>query len=447
MLRWLGVTSGVVALSLIVTGIRFVEGAADSQVESLLLEELDEVRAYFAFRELDATTFMGAAHELSSLHPGSRVAWRVWEPEGEGLLGEFGDSSSLRPGAPATSPLDRTVSVTGGFRWRSTRLESGEVVGLMLDTSPYRVLVDQYVLAAAVIVLVGTTSLFAVGHAFSSRVSTLLTRVASRAREVHESEGSAKLPAEDLPDEIAEISEALEELLFKIRSETQASRILIAGMAHELRAPIQNLIGETEVTLLNERSAERYQHVLSSHLEELRHLGDAVHNLVALCSAPKAADATESEWFNLFRESKYRLEREVNRAERSDVSISFSTTGEPSIRGDREAILSAIRNLACNALDWTPPGGEVELDFEGHQDHLTIVVSDSGPGVPEPDREKVFEPFFRGPAAEGKRVGYGLGLALTHSAVVAQGGTIEVGESELGGARFHVHLPRERTAG
>lgn len=444
MLRWLGVTSGLVALSLAVTGIWFVDGAANRQVEALLQEELDEVRGAFAYRELDATTFLSASHELSALHPGSRFAWRVWAADGETLIGEFGESESLRPTAPAASPLDSTIAVDGGFRWRSIRLASGEIVGMMLDSAPHQVLVDRYILVAVLIVMMGFAGLFAVGHAFSTRVSRLLSRVALRAREVQASAGSMQLAVDDLPEEIADVTEALEEMLRNIRSETEASRILIAGMAHELRAPIQNLVGETEVTLLNERSVERYREVLGSHLDELRHLGDAVHNLVALCSAKKAAEASKSEWFNLFREARYRLAREVNRAERSGVALHFRTSGDPSIRGDREAILSAMRNLACNALDWTPRDGRIEFEFRGEADEITIVVEDSGPGVPEEDRRRIFEPFYRGPAAEGKRIGYGLGLALTHTALEAQGGSIEVGPSELGGARFHVRLPRVR---
>jgi signal transduction histidine kinase len=444
MLRWLGVTSGFVALTLSLTGIGFVDSAANRQVAALLVEELDEVRVSFAHRRLDATSFLSLSHELSTIHPGSNFAWRVWAPDGESLIGEFGEGRSLRRGAPAVSPLERTVAVAGRYRWRSTRLSSGEIVGLILDARPHRVFVDRYILVAIAIVVMGFGGIFLVGQAFSTKVSRLLSRIALRARQAQASGGSVVLTLDDLPEEIVEVAEALEEMLHNIRSETEASRILIAGMAHELRAPIQNLIGETEVTLLTERPAQRYRSVLASHLDELRYLGDAVHNLVALCSARQAAEAKETEWFNLFREARYRLEREVNRAERCGVEMVFRMSGDPSVRGDREAILSAIRNLASNALDWTPRDGRIEIDFCGTADSLTITVDDSGPGVPEEARQKIFEAFYRGPAAEGKRIGYGLGLALTQAAMEAQGGTIAVGDSPLGGARFCATLPRGR---
>jgi signal transduction histidine kinase len=88
----------------------------------------------------------------------------------------------------------------------------------------------------------------------------------------------------------------------------------------------------------------------------------------------------------------------------------------------------------------------VNVDLEGAANEVVITVDDAGPGVPVELREKIFEPFYRGPAARGGRIGYGLGLALARSAVDAQGGRIEVGTSPAGGARFRVVLPRQGRA-
>ncbi|MFT7487377.1 MAG: signal transduction histidine kinase [Candidatus Paceibacteria bacterium] len=444
MLRWLGLTSGLVAVSLFATGIWFVESSADRQVDAFLSKEMDKIRAAFAFQEVDGTAFLAVADELSRLHQSSRFAWRVWAPGGEHLIGEFGVPESLQHGAPAASPLDNSIAASDGYVWRSTQLDSGVIIGLMLDQAPHRTFVDQYVRITALTMAMGFLCIFLVGQAFSTRVSQLLARIAARLREVQASSDRIDLQVDDLPTEISEVAEALEGMLLKIREETKASRVLIAGMAHELRAPIQNLIGETEVTLIAERSGERYRDVLLSHLEELRYLGDGVHNLVSLCSAKKSADAKQSESFDLYKEVRFRLEREVRRAERIPVELVFESGGDLSLHGDREALLTAMRNLACNALDWVPQGGRVEIIFRPDTEKIQVLVNDNGPGVPEEMRERIFEPFFRAPSAEGKRSGYGLGLALAHSAVLAQGGSIEVGTSDLGGASFKINLPRER---
>jgi len=444
LLRWLGLTTGAGALTLSLVGAWFVVSAADRQADALLQEELDEVRASFGARELDIESFVEVTHMLSDMHPASRFAWRAWDPAGRELGDGFGELGILRPGVPAREPLDRTVEVEGGFRWRATRLEGGQVVGLLLDERPHRVLVDQYVVAAVVFAVLSLACVFLVGQTFSSRVARLLARIASRAREVHAGAGTMALSGADLPVELRDVVQALEEMLVNIRSETEASRVMIAGMAHELRAPIQNLVGEAEVALMGEQEPEAYREALASQLEELRRMGDAVHNLVALCSARRAAEAERTEDFDLERELRFRLERELRRAEREGFELSFEARGDLRLRGDREALLTAVRNLVFNALDWSPEGGRVELSLDGTGAAVEVRVDDEGPGIPVEARSRLFEPFERGAAAAGRRVGYGLGLALARSAVETQGGEIRVTESPSGGARLELTLPRAR---
>ncbi len=108
----------------------------------------------------------------------------------------------------------------------------------------------------------------------------------------------------------------------------------------------------------------------------------------------------------------------------------------------REGPLRAMRNLTANAIEWSEPGSQVDVHVLGENGLVTVIVDDAGPGVPEDLRERIFEAFFRGPQAKGRRIGYGLGLAIVRAAVDSQGGTVEVGRSPLGGARFRMRLPR-----
>jgi signal transduction histidine kinase len=105
-------------------------------------------------------------------------------------------------------------------------------------------------------------------------------------------------------------------------------------------------------------------------------------------------------------------------------------------------LLRALRNLAGNAIEWSPPGSRVQVQLEGKNGEVIVTVDDQGPGVPPELRTKIFEPFFTGPQQKGRRVGYGLGLAIVRAAAVEQGGTIEVGTSDAGGARFRLVLPK-----
>ena len=446
-LQWLVLTSAGLALALSAAGVWFVSQAADRSVDALLHEELDEVKAAFSLVEPTETQLDTAleqiTQEMRESHPSATFAWRLWLPTGE-VAGEFGALEALEPRSPARSPLDESVEAGGGFRWRSTELSSGHVLGLTLDESPHFGLVRQFGSVSLIFLLVGFAGIFLVGLSFTNRVSRMLSKIASEARKAGGDEG-LELSRAELPEELSDVVDALDESLRAIRAETQASRVLIAGMAHELRAPLQNLIGETEVTLLSERDPVRYQEVLASHLDELRDLAEAVQNLVSLCSAKRAAAAEVLEEFELERELGFRLNRERQRSEREGISLAFHSTGDTTLRGDREALMTGLRNLVSNALDWTPPGGEIEVSCEGSGDAVDVYVRDSGPGISPEQVERIFEPFVRGESANGRRIGYGLGLALARSAAESQGGTIQVVEQDRPGASFRVHLPRARS--
>jgi len=142
-------------------------------------------------------------------------------------------------------------------------------------------------------------------------------------------------------------------------------------------------------------------------------------------------------------EAGFRLLREQAAAGKREVLLEVDSHGDVKIQGDKEGILRAMRNLVSNAIAWSPAREVVFVHMDGSQeDYIRISVDDAGPGVPESERTKIFEMLYRGPGASGKRVGYGLGLALAHQAISRQGGSIEVTDSPLGGARFAITLPR-----
>ncbi len=444
LLRWLALTAGVAALTLSVVGAWFVHDAASRELDSLLQEELDEVRIAFAYRDIDVVAFEEVAEELNSIHPGNRFAWRVWNPDGETLLGEFGTLGILLPEVPAIGRSDVTIRTDDGYRWRTTELRGGYVVGLVIDELPYLTLVHDYGYIAVILMIVGFGSIFFVGSVYTNYVSNLLERIATQARNVEQVGEGIEISREGLPDEMRQVVEALDQMLLNIQSETKNSRVLIAGLAHELRSPLQNLIGEAEVALFSDCSKEEYREVLASHLDEMRDLRDAVQNLVALCSAPRAAATERVEEFELIEEARIRLGRQIKRAEREGIDLSIHASAETPIHGDREALMTGLRNIVSNALDWTPSGGRIDLRFESDERQVIITVDDTGPGIPDELRPFIFDPFVRGQASEGKRIGYGLGLALARSAAKAQTGSIEALDSPSGGARFIMTLPLRR---
>jgi two-component system, OmpR family, sensor histidine kinase BaeS len=99
-----------------------------------------------------------------------------------------------------------------------------------------------------------------------------------------------------------------------------------------------------------------------------------------------------------------------------------------------------VKNVLINAVNYTPAGGSISIDCHRRADQLEVRISDTGPGVSERDRERIFEPGFRGSASAGTE-GSGYGLATVKRLVEAHGGTVTPGAAFAGGATFSIRLP------
>jgi signal transduction histidine kinase len=423
----------------------FLYQAVNGELDAIAEGQIKELRVRFQkFEQIpDQAEFDKIIWQLAHKYP-NQAAWRVWHVPTGKLWGTFGAKELLSDDLPAGSPMAATLRLPGWRRWRSEVLDKGLVVELVVDGAPQLSTLHRYEMFGWV--LVGTSLVLGLllGGFLFLRVSRLLRRVAESARAVRQPGETMTVDLGNAPDEIHDVVAALRQLLENIHSEAERSRVFYASMAHELRSPIQNLVGETEVALFAQRDAGTYRRVLESNLEELRDLGDAIDNLIAICSRPSDRDGRGGqEEFCLADEAEIRLQRERAHAERHGVALELTSRGDTRMCGDREGILRALRNLAANAIEWSEKGKEVHVRLEAGEREVTVTVDDAGPGVPVEMREQIFDPFYRGPAARGRRIGYGLGLAIVRSAVEGQGGRVEVGTSPEGGARFQLVLPKE----
>jgi signal transduction histidine kinase len=114
----------------------------------------------------------------------------------------------------------------------------------------------------------------------------------------------------------------------------------------------------------------------------------------------------------------------------------------PPVTGDAEGLGDLIGNLVGNAIRYTPGGGQVWFRAARSADRLVLEVADNGIGIPPADRDRIFDEFYRTPAArEHTRQGTGLGLAIVKAVVAQHSGTIAVAERAGGGTLFRVELP------
>ena len=413
------------------------------EISNLLEEELAEFETELArfspsehaVQTADLVAFVNA---FSERHPSFPLALELWD--GDHLVGEAGEQYLLDALDFDPEQLDQRVDVGNWTAWRAEDVHSG-VAAVIVDGRSRRQTLFFFGFGMSLLILVWGAAGFAVGLFLTRLIRNMMRGLGSSARSLLAGEPD-ELAVEELPDEVGPFVRELRLGIESLNQETDRFRLMAAGLAHELSAPIQNLVAEMEVALMKERDLAAYRLVLESNLDEMRDLGEAVHNLLLLCSERHAEQVGED--FDLAFELGLRLSGERRQALRKGVELALDFSGDLHFAADREAILRALRNLVANAIAWTPAGGLVKVELRGEQREILAVIEDEGPGVPAELRLRVFEPFFRGPSGPGRRAGYGLGLAMAKAAAESTGGNLVLDASPSGGARFRMRLPRQR---
>ncbi len=445
------VAAALPALLAVLLGYTFLVGSAKHELHALVEEELSEATLRLPVAWTVADSFEAVAQRCQSEHPEFPMAWRVIETASGRVLEELGQVSLLRRVEDVPGLAEGVVDFGGSIGGKVVVVDEERSLQLLIDGSVLDGSAQTYLLASSITVAFCVVLAVAAGGFMARRIRRMFARVAQRVSGVgavglgdpdqgDPDQGESE-QGELLPDEIRDVAGQLQVVLQQTRAASEEARVFTMSLAHELRSPVQNLIGQSEVALMRTRDVASYESTLSAHLAELVNFSDALDNLLTYCTKAQAR-VERYEQFDLVDEAQIRVRREQQRGERKQVAVSLSHRGDTRMCGDREAVMRGVRNVVANAVDWTPSGGAVTIEIFGDDAGVHIRVEDGGPGLPVELRERVFEPFFQGPAAGARRIGYGLGLAMTKKVVDAHGGRITVTDAASGGARFEIDMSR-----
>jgi two-component system heavy metal sensor histidine kinase CusS len=201
-----------------------------------------------------------------------------------------------------------------------------------------------------------------------------------------------------------------------------------ADLAHELRTPIGNMLGEAQVALTRQRSAEEYRSVIESTAAECERLSRIIDNLLFLARAESAEQQVERSSFD----GRAALEKMASfyQTAAEDRHVNIACSGEGQIFADPALFNRAVGNLIDNALRFTTDGGNIHILIGTRGGRTEVSVRDTGSGIAPEHLPRVFDRFYRGDASRSS-AGTGLGLALVKSIVDLHGGSARI-ESELG---------------
>jgi len=361
-------------------------------------------------------------------------AIQVWRPDGVRIY-----LSRPQTMLPARARPGYETVESGGGAWRVFSLEQRGFVFQVAQ--PMRVR-EEFAAAAAlrtitpVLLLLPALGLliwFTVGRGLRP-----LEAVAS-AVQTRTPAALAPLADRDLPQEVRPLVEALNDLLRRLGSALESQRRFVADAAHELRTPLTAL--SLQVQLAERAGAGEERAVaLAAVKAGLARATRVVEQLLTLArQEPEAVGRPEGK-IDLSEIARLVIAELMPLAEAKAIDLGMARAEPVRVTGDREALRVLLANLVDNAVRYTPERGRVDISTFVVEGGAVIEVTDTGPGIPADERERVFDRFYR--RAGGGAAGSGLGLAIVKTVVEHHRGRVALADGPGGrGLTARVTLP------
>lgn len=256
----------------------------------------------------------------------------------------------------------------------------------------------------------------------------------------------ARIDTAGLPVELQELARAFNKMLESLDDSVQRLSEFSADLAHEMRTPLSNLLGQTQVVLGQARSPEAYRVVLESNVEELERLSRLVRDMLFLAYADEARTALRREPLRLADEARIVVDYFLFAAE--DKHLDFQVLGEQTVFADRSLLRRALSNLVSNALRHARSGTSIVLRLGRlMRGEVWIAVENEGEGIEPRHCLRLFERFYRAhPQTVRGQGSTGLGLAIVRSIMDLHEGEATVASVPGGLTSFRLIFPAPANA-
>lgn len=293
-------------------------------------------------------------------------------------------------------------------------------------------------MSTALPLLLGLPLLALVISVAVSRSLRPLRHLAEAIHRRHPDNLSPLLPA-NTPLEVAPLLGALNHLLQRLGRALENERRFTADAAHELRTPLAALRVQAQVALRSRQDAER-KLALEQVVAGVDRAARLVEQLLVLARLDPAEGHALAESFELEPLAAEVIASQAGQAAASGIELELVSTRKPRLTAIRDSVELLLRNLLENAIRHTPREGRVMVVIERDERAAIILrVADSGSGIPQQERERVFERFYRLSGNEGP--GSGLGLSIVRRVAELNHAEVTLGESSLGGLEVAVSFP------
>lgn len=258
------------------------------------------------------------------------------------------------------------------------------------------------------------------------------------ARSISETDLSRRIPVEG-DDEIAELARTFNAMLERLEQAFVNQRRFVDDAGHELRTPITVIRGNLE--LMSDDPEERAETLQLVH-RELDSMSRIVEDLLALAKTEQP-DFIRTHPIDL---PEFLQDVALKAEALADRPLTVESAEPIVFLGDAQRLSQALMNLIRNAFEHTPSDAKVALSGRAVGDRLHLTVSDTGPGIPESEKEAIFQRFARGRAGRRTTTGAGLGLPIVTAIAEGHGGSFHLESAGGNGATFTIIIPMERDA-
>ncbi|GAB2871029.1 sensor histidine kinase [Paraburkholderia jirisanensis] len=279
-----------------------------------------------------------------------------------------------------------------------------------------------------------------IAYVLARRGMQPLQRLAAQTASIGMGNLSTRIEWRDAPRELDALIGAFNGMLDRLeRGFTQLKQVS-ADMAHDLRTPIGNLLGQTEVGLSQTREPAYYQRLLGSNFEELQRMSKMIDNMLFLARAEHADHAIERKLLPVADEFERMAEYFEDLADDRGVRIEWRGDGD--VYADALLLRRALANLLANAVRYAEPGTAISMVAQQGAQSTTVYVENRGPTIAPQHLERLFDRFYRVDESRQRSAeSSGLGLSIVRSIMMLHGGKWHAASGD-GVTRFTLEFPR-----
>ena len=258
--------------------------------------------------------------------------------------------------------------------------------------------------------LAGMITLALIGSfLMAGSVASRLEQINRISQDIRHGDFSRRMPKSRGNDEFDRLASNLNEMLDQIQSLMDGVRSVSDAIAHDLRTPLTRLRGRLE--RLQDASQDDWSSMIHGSIEEADRMIATFNALLRIAEIETGNRRVGRQAVDMKTILQDITDLYEPLAAEKNLTLEFQSISHASVLGDRDLLFQAISNLVDNAIKYVPGGGSIKLDLEDGPEGPRLSVSDSGPGIPQEEKERVFERFYR-LSEHRDLIGNGLGLSL-----------------------------------